>query len=219
MADALFPLPECLLSGSLFSAPSSHLSLSCILGVHPIFSEDRQGTALSISVLALVFAASRFVLRLGARKEGGLGEGGDREARRGDEGVSQRLRAATVSPRWALELPSTLLSCLPVCLVQRSTVPFPPLAEKPGRVEGGKERRAAGSPIQVASPAVTCLCSQKLLALPATETGQPQSQMTLEQRLGAQGWPLLCDRGPPLALSGPQLPPRLQTRGGLGWRI
>lgn len=60
---------------------------------------------------------------------------------------------------------------------------------------------------------MTCLCSQKLLALPATETGQPQSQMTLEQRLGAQGWPLLCGRGPPLALSGPQLPPPLQTRG------
>ena len=98
MANALFPLPECLLSGSLFSAPSSHLSLSCILlGVHPIFSEDRQGTALSFLVLALVFAAARFVLRLGARKVGRWGRGVDREARRGDEGVSQRLRAGTLS--------------------------------------------------------------------------------------------------------------------------
>ena len=60
---------------------------------------------------------------------------------------------------------------------------------------------------------MTCLCSRKFLALPATETEQPQSQMTLEQRLGAQGWPLLCDRGHPLALSGPQLPPSLQTQG------
>lgn len=106
MADALFPLPECLLSGSLFSAPSSHLSLSCILGVHPIFSEDRQGTALSVSVLALVFAAARFVLRLGARKAG---------ARRGDEGVSQRLRAAIVSPRWALRI-AEHSAFLPPCL-------------------------------------------------------------------------------------------------------
>ena len=72
MANALFPLPECLLSGSLFSAPSSHLSLSCILlGVHPIFSEDGQGTALSFSVVALLSAATRFVLRLGDRKAGG----------------------------------------------------------------------------------------------------------------------------------------------------
>ena len=54
---------------------------------------------------------------------------------------------------------------------------------------------------------MSCLCSWKFLALPATETEQPQSQMTLEQRLGAQGW--LCDRA---HLSGPQLPPLLQTR-------
>lgn len=57
---------------------------------------------------------------------------------------------------------------------------------------------------------MTCLSSWNFLALPATETEQPQSQMTLEQRLGARGW--LCDRGHPLALSGPQLPPLLQTQ-------
>lgn len=57
---------------------------------------------------------------------------------------------------------------------------------------------------------MACLCSWNFLALPATETEQPQSQMTLEQSLGARGW--LCDRGHPLALSGPQLPPLLQTR-------
>lgn len=58
---------------------------------------------------------------------------------------------------------------------------------------------------------MTCLCSWNFLALPTTETEQPQSQMTLEQRLGARGW--LCDHGHPLALSGPQLPPLLQTQG------
>lgn len=95
--------------------------------------------------------------------------------------MSQRLRAAIVSPRWALRI-AEHSAFLPPCLPGPEEHGTPSsLAEKPGRGQGGRERRAAGSPIQVASPAVTCLCSQKLLALPATETGQPQSQMTLEQ--------------------------------------
>lgn len=100
----------------LYSLLPVHTSLSCILlGVHPIFSEDRQGTALSFLVLALVFAAARFVLRLGARKVGRWGRGVDRKAGRGDEGVSQRLRAGTLSLRWALRI-ADHSAFLPPCL-------------------------------------------------------------------------------------------------------
>lgn len=60
----------------------------------------------------------------------------DQEARRGEEGVSQHLRALRIADHSAF-----LPSCLPACLIHRNRVPFPPLAQKPGRVEGGGERR------------------------------------------------------------------------------
>lgn len=75
---------ECLPPGSLFSAPGSHTSRSCVLlWVHNLFSEDKQGTSSGFSVLALVFAApwgvARLVLRLGSRKGRGWTENLRRE--------------------------------------------------------------------------------------------------------------------------------------------
>lgn len=68
MANALFPPARMPPLELLFSASYPHSPSWVLLWLHSIFSEDKQGTSLGFSTLALVSAAA---WRLGASKSGG----------------------------------------------------------------------------------------------------------------------------------------------------